>query len=123
MDNKVCEAFDLENPMEALEHIDYEIIEDYGDTAYGHPIHVWDAGKRILGKCKKCGGYLLIQASEYHGESRINYYTDYFPVSSPEEADFLNKQYDGFQIEFTSRIRYLLSDGGRASWSKEKPSF
>lgn len=119
MENKVCEAFEMENPMEALDHIEFEIVEDYGDTAYGHPIHTWDDGHRMLAKCKKCGGYLLIQKSEYHGSNGDDsIYTDYFPVDGPEEANYLNKRYDGFQIEFTSKIKYLLINGERASWSR-----
>ena len=40
---------------------------------------------------KDCGGYILVQRSEYHSfsDDPDSYYTDLFPVSSPEEADEL----------------------------------
>ena len=94
----------------------YEIME----YAYGHPLYVWDDGRRILGKCIHCGGYVLIQKSEFHSftDAPDGYYTDYFPVSSLAEADELNRKYDGFAIEREFQGRYLMETNGHVSWSK-----
>ena len=118
-----CAAFDMEDPVEAYEHMDYRIVEDYGDKAYGHYLYTWDDGQRMLGKCQTCGGYILIQSSEFHSmsdESSDSYYTDWFPVSSPEEADELNRKYDGFQIETEFEDRYLTRTNGSLSWAGKK---
>ena len=64
---KLCEAFAMENAEEAVRHIELERIENYGDMAYGHNLHTWDDGHRIFCRCGKCGGYFLMQYSEYHG--------------------------------------------------------
>lgn len=79
----------------------YEILEDYGDSYNGHPLHTWDDGKRMLVRCKKCGCYVLIQRSEFHSftDEPDAYYIDYFAVSGPEEASALNREFDGFRLE------------------------
>ncbi len=37
---KKCLAFDMEDVGEAWKHMELEIIEDYGDRAYGHFLHM-----------------------------------------------------------------------------------
>ena len=98
--------------------MDYKVVADYGREAHGHSLHTWDDGKRVLAKCKNCGGYLLIQYSEYHGASD-DYYTDYFPVSSPVEVNEINQKYDGFALEFEFPRRFLMETNGSLCWSKE----
>lgn len=102
-----CKAFDIEDRKEALEHIEMDIIKDYGDYAYGHCLYTWDDGKRLLAKCRKCGGYILIQKSEFHG-SDDSYYTDYFAVEDEEDAEEKNRLYDGFQLEFDSGVKRII---------------
>lgn len=118
--NKSCIGFEMDDAQNALEHMKYEKITDYGDYAYGHNLHTWDDGKRILVKCKNCGGYILIQDSEYHsfGDSGDSYYTDYFPVDGEEQADELNRKYDGITIEREFPTRYLCVTNRRIHWSK-----
>ena len=113
-----CIGFKMKDAVEAFEHMDLQVVESYGDYAYGHILHTWDDGERYLCRCKNCGGYVLIQNSEFHcmTDGDDSYYHDRFPVDSPEEADELNRKYDGFQIEFDSGIRYLIGDGG-PHWS------
>ena len=48
--SKMCRAFHLEDARIAWEHFDLEIVKDYGDFAYGHFLHTWDEGKRMLAK-------------------------------------------------------------------------
>ncbi|MBR3201625.1 MAG: hypothetical protein IKG17_09875 [Mogibacterium sp.] len=116
---KACIGFKMKDAFEAYRHMELELVEEYGGYAYGHCLYTWDDGERHLCRCRKCGGYVLVQNSEFHdmcgGDD--SYYRDYFPVGSPEEADELNRKYDGFQIEFDSGIRYLIPDGGRPHWS------
>lgn len=120
MTGKPCDGLLMEDPVEAYKHIRINVVRDYGDYAYGHPLYVWDDGRRILGKCIHCGGYVLIQKSEFHSftDAPDGYYTDFFPVSSLAEADELNRKYDGFAIEREFQGRYLMETNGHVSWSK-----
>lgn len=114
-----CIAFQMQNVTEACTHMKYGVIINYGGEAYGHNLYTWDDGKRYLARCNNCGGYILVQQSEFHSFSgEDGYYTDYFPVDSPEEADELNKKYDGFKIETMFKKRYLMKTNGRICWSK-----
>ena len=116
-----CEAFELELSDAAMEHIkDFTIVKEYGSSAYGHPLHTWDRGERYLIRCNKCGGFILVQSSEYHGFGDDDDYVDYFPVENEDEAEMLNKKYDGFAIETEFTGRYLMKTNGRVSWSREK---
>jgi hypothetical protein len=118
---KICKAFEMKDARAAREHMDYEIIKDYGDYAYGHYLHTWDDGKRLLARCKNCGGYILIQSSEFHGAyDDDDYYVDFFPVESPEQADELNRLYSGFEIESSFPSRYLMMTNLQLHWSKQE---
>ena len=96
-----CVGFDLPTAAEAYEHFHghLEEIRDYGDMCNGHTLHTWDDGGRKLYRCRKCGGLVLVQSSQYHGDESDDYYTDYFPVDSIQEAEQLNELYGGFSIE------------------------
>lgn len=113
-----CIAFSMSSAFEAWKHMDgYEVIERYGEQCNGHWLHTWDDGERLLVRCRSCGGYILVQKSEFHGRED-DYYTDYFPVASSEEAHALNEWFDGFSIEEGFPDRFLMSTNGRLSWSK-----
>ena len=118
--DNMCIAFQMESAEEAYRHIKegYCVLIDYGPVAYGNRLYTWDSGERLLVKCKKCGKLLLIQSSEYHGIDDDSYYCDYFPVAGKEDADFLNRRYDGFAIERGYDHRYLQVTDGEARWSK-----
>lgn len=122
----LCKAFLMDDPRVAHDHINrnWEFVESYGDFAYGHWLHTWDDGKRILGRCKSCGAYILCQRSEFHGMEDDDCYTDYFPVADAAEADALNRSCDGFEIERTFSRRHLLKTNHRFAWSPHpKDSF
>lgn len=87
-----------------------EIIEEYGDRFELNWLHTWDEGGRKLLKCKRCGGFILCQFSELHSMEDDDYFLDYFPVSSPEEARNLNAKYDGYAIESDFPDRWLICD-------------
>ena len=120
--NSRCIAFSIKDPKDAWEHMDLEILENYGDFAYGHFLHVWDDGKRLLARCRKCGGYVLVQRSEYHSfsDDGDSYYTDWFFLDSREDADRLNRSYDGWSIEREYPERYLCQSNHILHWSKEE---
>lgn len=114
-----CKGFEMEDAAAAFEHFkgNLELVEDYGDECGGRWLHAWDDGGRSLLKCRACGGYALLQRSEYHGPDSDSYYRDYFPVSGPEEAAELNERLDGTSIEDEFEGRYLIQDGGKPpSW-------
>lgn len=96
-----CVGFDLPTATEAFEHFNgmLEELWDYGDMCNGHCLHTWDDGGRKLHLCHDCGGLVLVQKSEYHGQENDDYYTDYFPVDSVQEAERLNELYGGWAIE------------------------
>ena len=113
-----CIAFDMKKPIEAYEHMSLETVREYGRQAYGHLLYVWDEGERTLMRCRACGGYVLVQQSEYHGMEDDSYYLDYFPVESEEEADELNRKYSGEEIEEQFGDRYLMvTDTSVFVWS------
>lgn len=119
--DKMCEAFLLEDPVKASEHIlgNYEVVINYGDELNGNRLYVWDDGCRLLARCKKCGGFILIQVSECHGMEDDTRYRDYIPVDSKESADKINEEYSGYALESESGIRYLIADPGiKPHWSK-----
>ena len=94
-------GFDLPTATEAFEHFNgmLEELWDYGDMCNGHCLHTWDDGGRKLYLCHDCGGLVLVQKSEYHGQENDDYYTDYIPVDSAQEAERLNELYGGWAIE------------------------
>ncbi len=117
---KYCEAYDMENASDAWKHMELYTVRSYGSHAYGHSLHTWDWGERLLCRCRNCGGYLLVQHSEFHSftDAGDSYYSDYFFLDGPEEADGLNREFDGFQIENQYRKRYLCNTNGRIHWSR-----
>ena len=68
-------------------------------------------------RCKKCGGYILLQVSEFHGMDDDSYYVDYFPVAGPTEARDINERYNGEKIEEEFPLRWLIADG-YPHWNK-----
>ena len=115
-----CIAFWMNSVEDAQEHwgAGWENIEDYGSTAYGHSLHTWDDGSRKLRRCVRCGGYILCQWSEFHSlADEDSFYTDYFPVEGPEEAEEMNQRFDGFQIQSQFGKRFLSVANGRYHWS------
>ena len=119
---KPCIAFSMENARDAWDHIrgNMEIIVNYGDEFEGKFLHTWDAGERKLCRCRLCGGYVLWQNSEFHGTmSDDSYYTNVFPVSGEEEAEELNRRWDGWEIEDEFPGKYLIQDDNKAPhWSR-----
>ena len=112
-----CVAFSIEDANEAWQHMRcYSIVQDFGDKCNGNFLFCLDEGRRYLAKCKKCGGYFLVQKFESHGE-KDDYYADYFPVDGLKECVELNKRYDGFQIEESFPKRYLKMTNLRYHWS------
>ena len=119
-----CVGFEMEKATEAFEHFkgNLKTVKDYGDRCGDLYLHTWDDGRRLLMQCEVCGGYVLLQQSEYHGFSDgDNYYDDYFPVCSPEEAAELNRKFDGYAIERNFPGRFLIQDDKKEPhWSKDR---
>lgn len=118
---KACIGLEFDDAKAAWAHMQFTIVKDYGDYAYGHFLHTWDDGGRMLAQCKTCGGYILIQRSEYHSfseDSDDGYYSDYFPVDGPEAAEELNRKYDGCRIETDFPSRYLCRTNLKVHWSR-----
>lgn len=119
----ICEAFKMELPEDAYNHIqDYIFVKSYGSEAYGHRLYTWDEGERYLIRCRRCGGLILVQASEHRGLVDDDVYVDYFPVESEDEAELLNEKYNGWKIEGEFNGRYLMLTNGKATWAENKYS-
>ena len=91
---KICCMF--EDGAEFTER-NLEFVKHYGSKCNGHSLYTWDEGDRSLYRCTKCGAYVLQQYSEVHMPDRI--YIDYFPVNDEEDAEEVNRKYDGWSIE------------------------
>lgn len=108
-----CKAFLMKDAKDALNHMDLELLEDYGDgyERYGLILHTWDDGWRRLCRCRKCGGLVLKQFSEFHSVfNGDDQYEDFFPVESAEEAGMINRSNSGHAIETQFPKRYLIRD-------------
>ncbi len=116
-EGKPCIAFSMNDAEKAFQHMDREQIIDYGSVYDKNILHTWDDGYRALLRCKNCGGYILLQMSEFHGMEDDSYYADYFPVSGPVEAQLINEKYDGTRIETEFPFRWLIADG-HPHWNK-----
>ena len=120
VNRNICHAFQIDSAHVARSHMDLERIINYGSQANGIIFHTWDAGERWLGRCRKCGGLVLVQESEYHGFDDDDDYTDYFPVASEEEAQSYNEKYDGYQIEKKFPGKYLMTTNTfQVRWSMQ----
>lgn len=112
-----CVGFDLPTAEDAYEHFHglLEEIWDYGDECNGHYLHTMDDGGRKLCLCHDCYGFVLVQKSEYHGPNGDDYYIDYFPVDTIQEAERLNELYGGFDIEMKWNGKKVLVSNGTVS--------
>ena len=112
-----CAGFDMPTAADAYAHFHgmLEEIRDYGDMCNGHTLHTWDDGGRKLCRCRACGGLVLVQSSEYHGDEGNDYYTDYVPVDSAQEAELLNEQYGGFALETEWSGKKVFVSNGHVS--------
>ena len=113
----------MEDAKGALEHIkdNSEKITKYSESSYNYPLYTWDDGYRMLLRCKECNSYILLQSSEFHsfyGED--SYYKDYFPVSSIEEAEELNRKYSGSKIEKEFTDKWLSVSNSKCNWINNK---
>lgn len=114
-----CEAFKMESAEQAWMHMEnFDVVEHYGAECNGKCLHVFDEGRRYLAKCRRCGGFILVQKSELHGPEDDDYYADYFPVTGPDQAHALNKRFDGYEIECSFGSRFLMTTNMRIHWSK-----
>ncbi len=120
--NHPCIGFTMENAAEALSHMDKELVEDYGGFCNDHYLYIGDDGKRLLYKCKRCGGFILAQCYEVFGEFDDEYFVDYFPVSGQEEAADLNERYDGHQIKELFAGKYITLDNYMNAYWSSSPS-
>ncbi len=115
---KECKAFQMSNPKEALEHIknNFEKIKEYD-------LYEFDDGYRLLGRCKECNEYILIQSNEYHSFSndKDSLYTDYFPVLDEKEVEELNEKYGGKSLENAIKRKILAATNGDIHWRDLRP--
>lgn len=67
-------------------------------------LYRWDDGKdgyRKLVRCKNCGAYFLVQCYNLNmfSENPDIIYEDWYPVVSEKEADRINREYTGPDLE------------------------
>lgn len=122
-----CHIYDIADAKEAYVSFRGERIKEYGDDvslADGTVLHdnyMWDDGGRSLVRCKKCGGLLIMQSSEYHSfsDSPDGYYTDWIPAASVKEANLLNILSDVAEME-DAPCRHIRRNNGEVFWTNDK---
>lgn len=70
-------------------------------------------------RCGDCGGLVLVQKSECHYFSDSDYYSDWIPVSSVEEADLLNTLWGSSDLE-DYPYRSIRGNNFEYFWRREK---
>ena len=124
-DGQRCHIFEYDNVEEAVKAMDFETIKEYGDEflnedgSVKHYLHTWDDGERELLRCKKCGAYFIRQDSEYHSFDD-SYYTDWFQIEIPNDAEKLNELFNGWEIERKYHSPKLLRTNGEYHWNKKE---
>ena len=96
--------------MKCCEKPNFEIIKKYDpkpqnpDGSISWYLYRWDDGKdgyRKLVRCKSCGAYFLVQCyrlNKFTGKSS-EIYEDWYKVKNEMQADSMNRQYTGLQLE------------------------
>jgi len=106
--SNICKAFEMTDTKEQREHFSkLEVVERFGDECNGKDLYKHHEGCRILKRCPECDALVLCQYSVLHFYED-EYYTDYFSVSSREEAVELNEKYDGYEIEKEFKGKKIL---------------
>ena len=111
-----CIGFDRPTQREAYRHFAGQLIllKDYGDMCNGHCLHSWDDGWRRLYRCAGCGGLVLMQRSYFNNyDDADERYDSYFPIDSEEEAQQLNEQVSGYDLEMGWRWRMVALKNGQ----------
>ena len=122
-----CHIYEIADAKEAYDSFRGELIKEYGDDVTlddGTVLHwnyMWDDGSRYLVRCKKCGGLLIMQSSEYHSfsDSPDGYYKDLIPAASVEEADLLNILLGTAEMENVP-CRHIHGNNGDVFWPGDK---
>ena len=122
-----CHIYEIADAKEAYDSFRGELIKEYGDDVtlddgtVLHGNYMWDDGSRSLVRCKKCGGLLIMQSSEYHSfsDSPDGYYKDWIPVASEEEADLLNVLLGAMEMENVP-CRHIRRNNGDVFWTGDK---
>lgn len=124
---KTCCIFSHTNASIAIIHFEYELIKNLGKSVYNndgsfkHYNYVWDDGGRKVIRCKNCGAIFLYQWSEFHNNygGQDSYYDNFFLVKNLVEAEFLNKNYSGFELETNHKGLKLWNSKDVWHWNKE----
>ena len=79
-------------------------------------LYRWDDGKngyRKLVRCKECGNFYLIQCYKLNkfSDNADTLFEDWYAVDSEEQADLLNKNYTGVQLEHKMKEIYRICKG------------
>ena len=122
-----CHVYEIADAKEAYDSFRGELIKEYGDDVtlddgtVLHGNYRWDDGGRSLVRCKKCGGLLIMQSSEYHSysDSPDGYYKDLIPAASVAEADLLNILLGAAEMENVP-CRHIRGNNGDVFWTGDK---
>ncbi len=122
-----CHIYDIEDAKEAYVSFKGELVKEYGDDValedgkVLHDNYMWDDGSRYLVRCRKCGGLLIMQTSEFHSftDGPDGYYKDWIPAASVEEADLLNILLGAKEMEDVP-CRHIRRNYGNIFWFRGK---
>lgn len=125
---EACCIFSCDTPAKAINHFEYEVLQDLGSKVYNddgsvrHSTFVWDTGGRKIIRCKKCNAIFLYQWSEFHDSfgDQDSFYEDYFFVDDVNEAINLNNTYNGFELETKYTRLRIWNSGDDWYWNKEE---
>lgn len=98
-----CEAFLMNDPETALEHMDLKTVKYYGteelSAACGRILTERDPDWVFIQRCERCGGYALMMVCDndfaYYDDGPVLRDVYLYPVESPEQAEELISSSEG----------------------------
>ena len=127
-----CHFWETRDAKNAMDTMETTVVRRYGAyleledsfTLHGNYPDHHDEGRRSLQRCNVCGALMLAQFSKNecpYWDLPDQYYRDYIPVASAEEASLLNILWNGEELR-KYPFRHLERDDYSYLWTEgEEP--